>query len=95
MDSPKFAVKREEKFVVVDEATGKPQVYTRIEDVPPDVREKIEKARQAAKDSTGSSQDTSTRSFTYRDATGCEHTYHSLDEMPPEVRQIFENIRTE
>jgi len=62
------------------------QVYHSMDELPPDVRARVEELRDAG--GIGTSQ-----TITFRDSSGNEQTYHSPDEMPPEIREIYEKAR--
>jgi len=70
----------------VTEENGQRRVYHSLEEVPPEMRARIEEfqARAAA------GQDKQT--FTVTDASGKKRTYHSLDEVPPELRAVIEKV---
>jgi hypothetical protein len=76
-----------QEFRVQDSATGEVKVYNSIEEMPAEVRERIEALRVAASPAAEKTK------YTFRDSSGVERTYHSLDEMPPDVRQMFERAR--
>ncbi len=69
-----------------DMRSGQDKVYHSMDEVPQELRDKIEQARAAGKVVTR-------QKFVFRDASGQERTYHSLEEMPLEVRAIFEKAR--
>lgn len=75
------------EFRVQDSATGEIKVYHRLEDMPPEVRERIEALRAAESPAASAAR------YTFRDSSGEERTYHSLEEMPLEVREMFERGR--
>ncbi len=77
------------RFQIVN-AAGQRQVYHSLEDVPPELRPKIEEALRAAASGTGPG--TKVR-ITVKDASGQERTYDSADDMPPEIRAIYERAR--
>ncbi|MBN1341221.1 MAG: zinc ribbon domain-containing protein [Phycisphaerae bacterium] len=82
-------VREVQNIRVADPRTGEERVYHSLDDVPPEIRERIEALRADAS-ATGASQ-----TFTFQDASGQTRTYHSVDEMPPDVREIYERIRKE
>lgn len=82
-------VRRTEHIQLTDATTGEKRVYHSLDEVPPEIRERIEELR--AEGGGGQTQQT----ITFRDATGGEQTYHSVDEMPPDVRAIYERIKKE
>ncbi len=65
------------------------KVYHSLDEMPPELRAMVEKAKAEALQS-GKSVD---QTFTYKDSSGITKTYHSLDEMPPEVRVMFDRIQ--
>jgi hypothetical protein len=73
-----------QEFRVQDSATGEMKVYHSMEEMPAEVRERIEALRVAGPSAAG------TTKYTFRDSSGVERTYRSLEEMPPEVRKMFE-----
>ncbi len=80
-----------QETVTYTDPQGQRHVYHSLEEVPPELRAKIEAARaEALKKGQGTSQ-----TFTVRDASGIEHIYHSLEEMPPYIRAMVEQIRSE
>jgi hypothetical protein len=76
--------KKVERVVYVDPATGQRQVFNSLDEVPADIRAKIEEARRQG---TVTSEQAL---FRFRGADGQEHTYRSLEEMPPDVRAFYE-----
>lgn len=72
---------------VKDDTTGDDRVYHSLDEVPPEIRARIEATM------TGASAGNVRRKLTFRDAaTGQEHTYNSVDELPPEFRAIYERM---
>ncbi len=82
-------VRRTEHIQLTDATTGEKRVYHSLDEVPPEIRERIEALRAEG----GGAQTQQT--VTFRDGTGREQTYHSVDEMPPDVRAIYERIKKE
>ena len=82
-------VRRVQKIRIKDGATGEERVYDSLDDLPPEIRERIEAMR--ADGGPGRAQ----RTFTFRGADGQERTYHSVEEMPPDVRAVYERLRKE
>ncbi len=78
---------RTERIEVQDPQTGQVRVYGSLDEVPADIRAKIEQARSTAEQSG-----THTK-ITVKDASGNTRTYDSVDEMPTEIRQIYERIQ--
>ncbi len=85
----RHVVQRSEQIEIVDERDGRRRVYHSLDEVPPEIREKIEAARARARPTT------TRHTFTMRDASGVERTYDSIDDMPPEVRAIYERMLKE
>jgi hypothetical protein len=56
-----------------------------LDDLPPEIRERVDQLRRAG----GAEEHHSV--FTIKDGDGQERTYHSFDEMPPDVRAMFES----
>lgn len=80
-------VTRSEYIEVVGE-DGQRKVYHSLEEVPPEIRAKIEAAR-------ASSQPTQiTNQITIRDESGQERTFQSIDEMPQHMRAIYERMQS-
>jgi hypothetical protein len=73
-----------ENVTFVDTATGKRQVFNSFDEVPSEIRAKI----QEAQDQGGIISQKS--SVVFRGADGKE--YHSLEEMPPGIRAIYEQV---
>ncbi len=82
-------VRSVQKVRIKDGDTGEERVYDSLDDVPPEIRERIEALRAAG--GPGTTQQT----FTFKDASGQERTYHSVEEMPPDVRAIYERLLKE
>jgi hypothetical protein len=80
---------RTERVEVQDPQTGQVRVYGSLDEVPADIRAKIEQARSTAPQSGAHTK------ITVKDAAGNTRTYDSVDEMPAEIRQIYERIRRE
>jgi hypothetical protein len=68
----------------VDTATGKRQVFNSFDEVPSEIRTKIQEAQAQG----GITSQTS--SVVFLGADGQE--YHSLEEMPPDVRAMYEQV---
>lgn len=78
------------KFSWIDPITGRQQTATRLDELPPEIRERFEELRRKAiQDGPPSSGSR----YTVRDSSGREQTYHSLEEMPPEIRRLFERAQ--
>lgn len=72
-----------------DPITGERRIAHSEEELPPEVRSRLESARaQAAAEGI---QTKRRQTFTFTDASGRQRTYHSLDEMPPELRRRVEH----
>lgn len=84
----KTLIRRAEHIEVVDES-GERQVFHSIDDLPPDIRSRIESLRSGAPDVPFR------ETFTFKDETGQERTYHSVEEMPAEVRKIYEQVHNQ
>jgi hypothetical protein len=74
---------------VQDPHTGQVHVYGSLDEVPADLRKKIEAARGAARQSGARPK------ITVKDASGTTRTYASVDEMPEEIRKLYERVRNE
>ena len=85
------AVHHSQQIHVTDDQTGEQHVYDCLDDVPPEIRQRIERMMADRKEETFGSGATS--QYTFRDADGREQTYSSLDEMPPHVRELFQKHR--
>jgi hypothetical protein len=75
-----------EYVTFVDGASGKRQVFTSFEEVPPDILVKIQEAQAQGKIVSQEN------SFIFQGADGQEHRYHSLEEMPSDIRAMYEQI---
>ena len=80
---------REQRFEIVD-ATGQRQVYHSLDEVPPELRPKIEEAMRAREQDAAPG---GSVKITVKDSSGREQTYNSVEEMPPDVRAIYEQVR--
>ncbi len=80
---------KEEQFQIVN-AAGQPQVYHSLDEVPPELRPKIEEALRAA--ASGAAPGRKVR-ISVKDASGQERTYDSVEDMPPELRAAYERAR--
>ncbi|HEY3760466.1 MAG TPA: zinc ribbon domain-containing protein [Verrucomicrobiae bacterium] len=101
-------VKKTENIEVIGKS-GEQHTYHSLAEVPPELREDIEKLEaQALNELAGGQPSTdslttpdrpgiitrqSTMLIKIKDHTGKEQTYHSVDEMPPDVRAKFEKMR--
>lgn len=74
------------KQEIVTNQNGERHVYHSLDELPPEMRAKIEEFQKRA------AQGQATQTFKVRDASGHEKTYHSLEELPPEMRKMLENI---
>jgi len=72
-----------------EQIRGRKTVSLTLDDLPPDIREKISAGLQSG---SGSPVETAA-SYTFRDSSGQEHTYHSIEEMPPDIRALFAQAR--
>ena len=79
-------VTESQEFRVQDERTGQTKVYHGLEELPPEVRQRIEAFR-------GGDPAHRATEYTVRDESGLERTYHSVEEMPPDVRAMFERAK--
>lgn len=79
----------EQRFQIVD-AAGQRGVYHSLEEVPPELRPKIEEALRAA--ASGATPAAKVR-ITVKDASGQERTYDSAEDMPAEIRALYERAR--
>ena len=72
------------------------RTYTSIDQLPPEIRAKAERALAAARQ-RGKSLDQPieivSEEITIRDSTGRVRTYRSVDDMPAEDREIYEQLR--
>jgi hypothetical protein len=84
-------LRKVQKITIADPTTGEKRVYDSLEDVPPEIRARIE----ALRSEIGAQDATVRQTFTFKDASGQMHTYHSVEEMPPEMRAIYERLRKE
>lgn len=82
-------LRRVQRIRVADPITGEERVYQSLDEVPPEIRARIEALR------SGEGQVQARQTFTFRDESGNERTYHSVEEMPPDVRAIYGRIRRE
>jgi hypothetical protein len=76
---------RNERFQVQDPQTGKTTTYGSLDEVPPDIRAKIEHARASA----GPVAPHHTK-IVIKDASGTTRTYDSVEQMPADIRAIYE-----
>jgi len=90
--------------ITTTDKTGERHQYHSLEELPPDLRQEIEKAEaEALKEGLGPAapgkvtgtfvKTMKTSLFKVKDAAGNEHVYHSLDELPPDMRAAFERIQ--
>ncbi len=82
-------IRKTEGVELTDGTTGETQVYHSLDEVPPEIRARIEALRASGEGVQGQ------QTITFKNASGREQTYHSVDEMPPDVRAIYERIRKE
>ena len=82
---------RTESIQVQDPHTGQITTYGSLDEVPPDIRAKIEQARAAAGPSVGASH----TKIVVKDASGTTRTYDSLEQMPADIRAIYERALKE
>jgi hypothetical protein len=82
-------ISRVSNIRVADRATGEERVYDSLDDLPPEIRERIEALRAGG--AAGGAQKT----FTFKDESGQERVYHSVEEMPPDIRAIYERLKEE
>jgi len=75
-----------ERFQVRDPQTGQLTTYGSLDEMPADIRTRIEQARAGA---TGESRPLR---ITATDASGRTRTYDSFEEMPADVRAIYERV---
>ncbi len=80
---------REQRFETVD-AAGQRHVYRSLDEVPPDLRPRIEEALRAAEQDAAPG---GSIRITVKDSSGRQQTYNSVEEMPPDIRAIYERIR--
>jgi zinc-ribbon domain len=73
-----------ENLIFVDRTTGKRQVFNSLDEVPAEIRAKIQEAQ--AKGGIISRKS----SVVFMGSDGQE--YHSLDEMPPQIRAMYEQV---
>ena len=73
-----------ENVTFIDTATGKRQVFNSFDEVPSDIRAKIQEAQTKGGIISQKS------SVIFRGADGQE--YHSLEDMPPGIRAIYEQV---
>src|SRR3989442_5603204 len=78
-----------ERFQVRDPQTGQLTTYGSLDEMPADIRTRIEQARAGA---TGESRPLR---ITATDASGRMRTYDSVEEMPADVRAIYERAMKE
>ena len=71
----------------VRDAQGQVRTYNSIDEVPADIREKIEQARLDAERGGGGTK------ITVTDASGATRTYASVAEMPADVREMYERVQ--
>ena|SRR5437870_262133 len=74
------------KTEIVTEKNGERRVYHSLDEVPPEMRAKIEEFL------TRETQGQASQTIKVRDLSGREQTYHSLEELPPEMRALIQNI---
>ncbi len=79
----------QQQFQVVD-AAGQRQVYHSLEQIPPELRSRVEAALRAAESGAAPGAEVK---ITVRDASGQERTYASVEEMPPEIRAMYARAR--
>jgi len=79
-------MKVRERFQVRDPQTGQLTTYGSLDEMPADIRTRIEQARAGA---TGESRPLR---ITATDASGRTRTYDSVEEMPADVRAIHERV---
>ena len=106
---PIIKIKRTVSINTTD-ADGQHHEYHSLDEVPPELRQEIEKLEsEGLKESFRSSSSdglttkittkiVSTKSaslFKVKDAEGNERTYHSPEELPPEIRAPFEQAQKE
>ena len=77
------------KTEIVTQKDGERRVYHSLEEVPPEMRAKIEEflTREAGGQAS--------QTIKVRDLSGREQTYHSLEELPPEMRALLKDIQDE
>lgn len=85
----KTTIIRTERIEVTDPQTGQVRVYSSLNEVPVEMREKIEQARHAAEGTAARTK------ITVTDASGATRTYGSVEEMPAEIRKIYEQVERE
>jgi len=76
-----------ERFQVRDPQTGQLTTYDSLDEVPAEIRTRIEQACAG----TGAPP----LKITATDASGCTRTYDSVEEMPAELRAIYERAMKE
>jgi hypothetical protein len=72
------------------------QMFTRMGDVPPELRGEIESLMSSPSGSEGSGiqrRVIRTEHITVKDADGNVRTFNSAEELPPEMRSIYEEMR--
>src|SRR2546425_12682068 len=82
---------RTESIQVQDPHTGQVTTYGSLDEMPPDIRAKIEQARASAGPMVGASH----TKIVFKDASGTTHTYDSPEQMPPDIRVIYERALKE
>jgi hypothetical protein len=100
---PLIAIKKTVSINTTD-SKGEHHEYHSLDDVPPELRNEVEKLQSEALKAKLSSSSLdglnttitvrkTTTLFKVKDASGTERTYHSLDELPPEVRAAVERAQ--
>lgn len=72
-----------------DTATGEKHTAKSLDELPPEVRQRIEEAMGARLHEGGPP----VSRFTFRGPSGEQLSYNSLEEMPPEIRRFFERVQ--
>ncbi|MDH3583978.1 MAG: hypothetical protein OER86_07165 [Phycisphaerae bacterium] len=90
-------VVRQSERIEVDAGDGT-RVYSSLDDLPPEIRAKIEQFKDQAgpgglPDSTTTVTVQKSGHYRFTDDSGVEQVYHSLDEMPDDVRKLFERFQ--
>ena len=80
------------RIQVKDGRSGETRTYSSLDDVPAEMRQKIQQA-QGTGTSTKITVNTSgvtTTKITVRDSSGVTRTYESIDQLPPDIRALYE-----
>lgn len=100
-------VRTQRSFEATEEPVSR-TTYTSLEEMPPDLRARVEELTKSGGSHTVEVSQTTTHyepqghgernvrrseSIRYRDSEGRVHTYNSIDEMPPHLRELYEKMR--